>query len=171
MDNLQLLTVSELKEKLRDQGKKVSGTKKELILRLKEGEKEKFLNFDDDSKPVVDIDSVSTPQKRIICTHCSQILNLPEGYEGYVKCPQCGHRFKKSLRVNFEMNPFTKQLLIASGLAFLIAIISFWNMGEICLFGCGMNDGGFGFLISGIVSTAIGSILILYAFFSSYKRY
>jgi DNA-directed RNA polymerase subunit RPC12/RpoP len=171
MDNLQSLTVSKLKEKLRDQGKKVSGTKKELILRLKEGEEEKFLNFDDDSKPVVDIDSVSTPKKRIICTRCSQILKIPGDYEGYVKCPQCGHRFKKSLRVTFEMNPFTKQLLIASGLAFLIAIISFWNMGEICLFGCGMTDGWFGFLISGIVSIAIGSILILYAFFSSYKRY
>jgi uncharacterized membrane protein HdeD (DUF308 family) len=39
------------------------------------------------------------------------------------------------------------------------------------LFGCGMTDGWFGFLISGIVSIAIGSILILYAFFSSYKRY
>ena len=160
-----------MKEKLRDQGKKVSGTKKELILRLKEGEKEKFLNFDDDSKPVDDIDSVSAPQKRIICTHCSQILNLPEGYEGYVKCPQCGHRFKKSLRVTFEMNPFTKQLLIVSGLAFLIAMISFWNIRDVCLVGWSASDEWFGLILSSIVSTALGCILILYAFISSYKRY
>ena len=170
MDHLQTLTVSKLKEKLRDQGKKVSGTKKELILRLKEDKEEKFLNFDNDSKPVVNIDSSSAPKKRITCTDCSQILNIPEDYEGNVKCPKCGRSFKRGLRVTFEMNPFAKQLLIASGLAFLIAIISFWNMGEVCLFGCGMNEGGLRFLIFGIVSIVLGCILVLYAFLSSYKR-
>ncbi|NCG00319.1 MAG: hypothetical protein GWP25_00820 [Euryarchaeota archaeon] len=82
MDSLQSLTVIELKEILRGQGKKISGTKKELILRLENGVEEKYLSLDDDSTPLENTESTSVLKKRISCKYCFQILNIPEEYEG-----------------------------------------------------------------------------------------
>ena len=51
MDGLDSLTVVELKNRLRADGQKVSGAKKELILRLRRQKSETFLEFETKKLP------------------------------------------------------------------------------------------------------------------------
>tara|TARA_B100000767_G_C19525761_1_gene434444 strand:- start:67 stop:597 length:531 start_codon:yes stop_codon:yes gene_type:complete len=125
MGSLQSLTVVELKEILRDQGKKVSGTKKELILRIEDGADEKYLSLDDDSTPVENTEPNSILKKQIPCKHCFQILNIPEEYVGNVKCPKCERSFTRNQQQAIESGSLTTPLLFLTAIAFVAAIISF----------------------------------------------
>lgn len=129
MDSLQSLTVIELKEILRGQGKKISGTKKELILRLENGVEEKYLSLDDDSTPLENTESTSVLKKRISCKYCFQILNIPEEYEGKVECPKCNRSFTRNQQQAIESGSLTTPLLCLTAIAFVAAIISFLAYG------------------------------------------
>ena len=154
MGSLQSLTVVELKEILRDQGKKISGTKKELILRLENGADEKYLSLDDDSTPVVNTEPNSILKKQIPCKHCFQILNIPEEYVGKVKCPKCEHSFTRNYRQPVDLNPVIAPLLFLTTVAFVAALISLvlYNMDD------STSDyyGGLGYILFGLGSAAVG---------------
>lgn len=153
MDDLQSLTVLELKEILRGQGKKISGTKKELILRLKKDVEEKYLSLDDGSTPVEETESNSALKKQIPCKKCFQILNIPEDYEGKVECPKCQHSFIRILPHPLKLDSLLRPLLFLTIAAFVAAILSFmasWS------FDNGVPYGGYGFALVTFVSMAVG---------------
>ena len=148
MDSLQSLTVVELKEILRGQGKKISGTKKELILRLEDGVEEKYLSLDDDSTPLENTESNSVLKKQIPCKYCFQILNIPEEYEGKVKCPKCNRSFPRT-----QHRPLSTPLLLITAIAFVAAMISllvYWIEDS------GTPYGGYEYVLFSFGSIAVG---------------
>ena len=165
MDDLNSLTVSELKELLRNKGKKVSGRKKELILRLME-EEETYLSIDDESTPIVRTKSTPTPKNKILCTHCSQMLNIPEGYQGKVECPKCKRSFNRIPLEGSQLGTTTMLLLSLTAVAFLVAIVSLLIVLNIDDNGSPYGY-GYGVAIFTLGSAAVGCILGLLSF-SSY---
>jgi len=72
-EDLSSLTVVNLKKKLKEKGLAVSGKKEDLIARLKTGKAAQKVGV------------------KIIhnCSNCKQVLKVPLGYEGRIKCPTC----------------------------------------------------------------------------------
>ena len=75
------LTVTELKDILKERKLPVSGTKKILIRRLEE--------FDSENSDTV----VEKPERKVDfkCGQCSTRLRIPKSYTGNIKCPSCSN--------------------------------------------------------------------------------
>ncbi|MDP6870408.1 MAG: SAP domain-containing protein [Candidatus Poseidoniaceae archaeon] len=80
MKDLSSLTVLKLKELLRERNLPISGTKSELISRLKD----------------IDNDSEDSNSVEVDCKECGTTLSLPPDYSGRARCPTC--------RLIFEFN-------------------------------------------------------------------
>jgi LSD1 subclass zinc finger protein len=103
MDELDSLSVVEIKQLLRKKGLRVSGKKSELIARLSASE-EKFLAFDEGeitapvSGSIQEKSTGASVQKRhTSCSSCRAVLKYPSNYLGMVTCPQCKHTFEINL--------------------------------------------------------------------------
>ncbi len=172
MDDLDSLTVVELKDRLRAEAKKVSGTKKELILRLRGQESETFLEFGEEEKNRASSQPGNFSKKQVPCSHCQQILNVPEGYEGALKCPVCKRSFHHGQGQVLESHAYRKQMLQVTLVAFLVAFLAFLNgqrLGGIALFG-GSNSGAFESFACGLVSGAVGCFTGFLAVVSWYSK-
>lgn len=172
MDDLDSLTVVELKERLRAEAKKVSGTKKELILRLKGRESETFLELEEGIQNPQSSRPGTLSKKQVFCSYCQQILNVPVGYEGAIKCPVCKRSFRLGRGQNLESHAYRKQLLQVTLVAFLVAFLAFLNgqrLGGISLFG-EATPGAFYSFACGLVSGAIGCFTGFLAVLSWYSK-
>lgn len=172
MDHLESLTVAELKNRLRAEAKKVSGSKKELILRLREQESETFLELEESQRNPTTSQPGTLSNKQIPCSYCRQILNVPEGYEGSIKCPVCKRSFHYDGGQVLESHADRKQMLQVTLVAFLVAFLAFLNsqrLGGISLFG-GSNSGAFESFACGLVSGAVGCFTGFLAGVSWYSK-
>jgi len=100
MENLNSLTVVELKRLLREQGLTVSGNKSELISRLEEPQ-EKFIVIDEEETTTIvkenpkEILAERTIEKiETYCRSCRATLRYPSDYHGALRCPKCKREFK-----------------------------------------------------------------------------
>jgi len=94
VNELEKLTVVELKSILKERGLTTSGTKKVLIQRLESA---------DSKKPEVKVE--------FECIHCSSRLRIPKSYNGKIKCPSCsneqeisGSKLKEELSMDLIIN-------------------------------------------------------------------
>ena len=158
MDDLDSLTVVELKDRLRAEAMKVSGSKKELILRLRGQESETFLELEEGKQNPASSQPGTLSKKQVPCSYCQQTLNVPEGYEGAIKCPVCKRSFHHGQGQVVEPHAFRKQMVQVTLFAFLVAFLAFLNgqrLGGISLLG-GSNPGAFESFACGLVSGAVG---------------
>ena len=172
MDGLDSLTVVELKNRLRADGNKVSGAKKELILRLRRQKSETFLEFGEEEKNPASSQPGALSKKQIPCSYCQQILNVPEGYEGALACPVCKRSFHYGRVQDLDAHAYRKQMLQVTLVAFVVAFLAFWNgqrLGGISLFG-GSNSGAFESFACGLVSGAVGCFTAFLAVVSWYSK-
>jgi hypothetical protein len=172
MDGLDSLTVVELKNRLRADGKKVSGTKRELILRLRGQESKTFLEFGEEEKNPASSQPGALSKKQIPCSYCQQILNVPEGYEGALACPVCKRSFHYGRVQDLDAHAYRKQMVQVTLVAFLVAFLAFLNgqrLGGISIFG-GSNSGAFESFACGLVSGAVGCFTAFLAVVSWYSK-
>ena len=172
MEDLDSLTVVELKDRLRAEAKMVSGTKKELILRLRGQKSETFLEFEEGKRNPATSQPGALSKKQVPCSYCQQILNVPEGYEGAIKCPVCKGSFHHAQSQDLEHYAFRKQMLQVTLFAFVVAFLAFLNgqrLGGISLFG-GSNSGAFESFACGLVSGAVGCFTAFLAVVSWYSK-
>lgn len=172
MDGLDSLTVVELKDRLRAEGKKVSGTKKELILRLRGQESETFLELEEGERNPATSQPGPLSKKQVPCSYCRQILNVPEGYEGALTCPVCIHSFHYCRGQDLDAHAYRKQMFQVTLVAFIVAFLAFLNgqrLGGISLFG-GSNSGAFESFACGLVSGAVGCFTAFLAVVSWYSK-
>lgn len=123
MEDLNSLTVVELKRLLREQGLSVSGKKSELISRLEEPEEE-FIVIDE--KETVNV-TINRPTKipeektdgkiETYCRSCRVTLRYPSDYSGTLNCPKCKHKFK------VDANTVGSILTTSSFVVFILTII------------------------------------------------
>ena len=123
MEDLNSLTVVELKRLLREQGLSVSGKKSELISRLEEPEEE-FIVIDE--KETVNV-TINRPTKipeektdgkiETYCRSCRATLRYPSDYSGTLTCPKCKRKFK------VDANPIGSILARSSFVVFILTII------------------------------------------------
>ena len=172
MDGLDSLTVVDLKDRLRAEGKKVSGTKKELILRLRGQESETFLELEEGERNPATSQPGPLFEKQVPCSYCRQILNVPEGHEGAFTCPVCKRSFHYGQNQDLEHYAFRKQMLQVTLFAFIVAFLAFLNgqrLGGIALFG-GSNSGAFESFACGLVSGVVGCFTAFLAVVSWYSK-
>ena len=172
MDHLESLTVAELKNRLRAEAKKVSGSKKELILRLREQESETFLELEEGERNPATNQPGNISKKQVPCSYCRQILNVPEGYEGALTCPVCKRSFHYGRGQDIDAHAYRKQMLQVTLVAFIVAFLAFLNgqrLGGISLFG-GSNSGAFESFACGFVSGAVGCFTAFLAVVSWYSK-
>ncbi|MDC0528525.1 SAP domain-containing protein, partial [Candidatus Poseidoniaceae archaeon] len=172
MDGLDSLTVVELKNRLRADGQKVSGAKKELILRLRGQESKTFLEFGEEEKNPASSQPGALSKKQVPCSYCRQILNVPEDYEGTIKCPVCKRSFHYGRGPDLDAHVYRKQMLQVTLVAFIVAFLAFLNgqrLGGISLFG-GSNSGAFESFACGLVSGAVGCFTAFLAVVSWYSK-
>ena len=100
MEDLNSLTVVELKRLLREQGLSVSGRKSELISRLEEPE-EKFIVIDEKetvnttiNRPAKILEEKTDGKIETYCRSCRATLRYPSDYSGTLTCPKCKHKFR-----------------------------------------------------------------------------
>ena len=172
MEDLDSLTVVELKERLRAEAMKISGTKKELILRLRGQESETFLELEEGKLNPESSQPGPLSKKQVPCSYCQQTLNVPEGYEGAIKCPVCKRSFHYGQNQDLEHYAFRKQMLQVTLFAFIVAFLAFLNgqrLGGIALFG-GSNSGAFESFACGLVSGVVGCFTAFLAVVSWYSK-
>ena len=127
MEDLNSLTVVELKLLLREQGLSVSGKKSELISRLEEPEEE-FIVIDE--KETVNV-TINRPTKipeektdgkiETYCRSCRATLRYPSDYSGTLTCPKCKRKFK--VDANSIGSILAKSSLVVFILTIIIALI------------------------------------------------
>ena len=95
MDDLDSLTVAELKQLLKEKSLPVSGKKAELIARLELGEKFIHLYDEDEGEEggenVSEVKKPSEDKVEMDCPSCDARFRVPSDYSGKVKCPACNH--------------------------------------------------------------------------------
>ena len=123
MDDLNSLTVVELKQLLREQGLSVSGKKSELISRLEKPEEE-FIAIDEEETVNVTIKRpTKIPREKTdgkietYCRSCRATLRYPSDYSGTLTCPKCKRKFK------VDANPIGSILAKSSFVVFILTII------------------------------------------------
>ncbi len=123
MDDLNSLTVVELKQLLREQGLSVSGKKSELISRLEKPEEE-FIVIDEEETVNVTIKRpTKIPREKTdgkietYCRSCRATLRYPSDYSGTLTCPKCKRKFK------VDANPIGSILAKSSFVVFILTII------------------------------------------------
>ena len=100
MDDLDSLTVVELKQLLKEKGLPVSGKKAELIARLEP--EEDFIHLYDEEEDEEEKENVPEVKKpsgdkvEMDCPSCLLLIRVPSDYSGKVKCPACDHLFDAS---------------------------------------------------------------------------
>ena len=172
MDGLDSLTVVDLKDRLRAEGKKVSGTKKELILRLRGQESETFLELEEGERNPATSQPGPLFEKQVPCSYCRQILNVPEGHEGAFTCPVCKRSFHYARGLDLDAHAYRRQMLQVTLVAFIVAILALLNgqrLGGISFFG-GYNSGAFESFACGLVSGAVGCFTAFLAVVSWYSK-
>jgi len=119
MDDLDSLTVAELKQLLKEKGLPVSGKKAELIARL-EPEEDFIHLYDEDEDEEDDIPELKKPSGDKVemgCPSCDARIRVPSDYSGKVKCPACDHSFDAS-EIETPSTPFRSPLMrLRGGLA------------------------------------------------------
>ncbi|MCS5534515.1 MAG: hypothetical protein NZ802_01535, partial [Candidatus Poseidoniales archaeon] len=104
MDDLDSLTVAELKQLLKEKGLPVSGKKAELIARLEPEEDFIHLYDEDEGEEEDEEEEENIPEVKILsgdkvemdCPSCDTRIRVPSDYSGKVKCPACDHSFDAS---------------------------------------------------------------------------
>lgn len=134
MEDLNNLTIVQLKHKLKKQNAKVSGNKSELISRLQKLNEEKFISIEDES---IEEDSFIVSQNNskseeasdfnqdlnkkitINCSSCNRLIKFPNDHSGNINCPYC----KNKILIR-QSKPTSKieLLLIASILILAVAL-------------------------------------------------
>ena len=136
MDDLDSLTVAELKQQLKEKGLPVSGKKAELIARL-EPEEDFIHLYDEGEEEGENVSGVKKPsgdKVEMDCPFCDTRIRVLSDYSGKVKCPACNHSFDASEIENpwshYWLGFFVLTLLLwiilkgeLSGLFLLIGII------------------------------------------------
>ena len=107
MEELNNLTIVQLKDKLKKHNAKVSGNKSELISRLQKLNEEQFISIEDES---VEEDSFIVSQNNsknekasdfnhdlnekitINCSSCNRLIKFPIDHSGKINCPYCKNK-------------------------------------------------------------------------------
>ena len=126
MDELDSLSVVEIKQLLRKKGLRVSGKKSELIARLSASE-EKYLAFDEGELTAPVRGSIqekstgpSVQKRHMSCRSCRAVLKYPSDYLGMVTCPQCEHKIAvKPIPIGVG-----KSLFMSSMIVFLLTLVA-----------------------------------------------
>ena len=148
MEDLNSLTVVELKLLLREQGLTVSGNKSELISRLEEPQEEFIVIDEEETTTIVKENPKEILAERIIekietyCRSCRATLRYPSDYHGALTCPRCKREFKVNPNLGIG------SILSLSAIAVLLLTI-------IIALIVGFNDSGDGQLGSGMAAWAV----------------
>jgi len=94
MDDLDSLTVVELKQRLKEKGLPVSGKKAELRARLEL--EEKFIYLYDEEDNVPEVKKSSEDKVEMDCPSCNTRIRVPSDLSRKVKCPACDFSFRGS---------------------------------------------------------------------------
>jgi len=107
MEELNNLTIVQLKNKLKRYNAKVSGNKSELISRLQKLNEEQFISIEDESVEE-DLFIVSQNNSKseeapnfnqdlnekitINCSSCNRLIKFPNDHSGKINCPYCKNK-------------------------------------------------------------------------------
>ena len=107
MEDLNNLTIVQLKHKLKKQNAKVSGNKSELISRLQKLNEDKFISIEDESveedlfiasqnnsksEEAIDFNQDLNEKITINCSSCNRLIKFPNNHSGNINCPYCKNK-------------------------------------------------------------------------------
>ena len=107
MEDLNNLTIVQLKHKLKKQNAKVSGNKSELISRLQKLNEDKFISIEDESveedlfiasqnnsknEEAIDLNQDLNEKITINCSSCNRLIKFPNDHSGNINCPYCKNK-------------------------------------------------------------------------------
>lgn len=171
MEDLNNLTIVQLKHKLKKHNAKVSGNKSELISRLQKLNVEKFISIEDESveedlfiagqnnsksEDTSDFNHDLNEKITINCSSCNRLIKFPNDHSGNINCPYC----KNKILIK-QSKPTSKIELLLIVSILILAVALFIRLTALSKYFIFEDVSNYGLICSGtlFLSSIIGMLI------------
>ena len=171
MEELNNLTIVQLKHKLKKHNAKVSGNKSELISRLQKLNEERFISIEDESveedsfivspnnsksEEASDFNQDLNEKITINCSSCNRLIKFPNDHSGKINCPYCKNKIL--IRQSKPTSTIELLLIVAILILGVALFIRLTNLSKYFIF---EDVSNFGLICSGAIflSSIIGMFI------------